>query len=65
MPALLLTALPADVYVASTRAYRGLADVSYPLHDLDIVVTACGRIGMHRKKIDISISRALPPRIRT
>jgi transposase InsO family protein len=45
---------PADVYVASTRAYRGLPDLSYPLHDRDIVVTACGRICMHRKKIHIS-----------
>jgi transposase InsO family protein len=49
---------PADVYVASTRAYRGLPDVSYPLHDRDIVVTACGRICMHRKKIHISTALA-------
>ena len=27
---------PADVYVASMRAYRGLPDVSYPFHDRDI-----------------------------
>jgi hypothetical protein len=40
--------------VASTRAYRGLPDLSYPLHDRDIVVTAFGRICMHRKKIHIS-----------
>ena len=26
----------------------------YPLHDRDILVTACGRICMHRKKINIS-----------
>jgi transposase InsO family protein len=49
---------PADVYIASTRAYRGLPDVSYPLHDRDIVVTACGRICMHRKKIHISTALA-------
>jgi transposase InsO family protein len=49
---------PADVYVASKRAYRGLPDVSYPLHDRDIVVTACGRICMHRKKIHISTALA-------
>jgi transposase InsO family protein len=45
---------PADVYIASTHAYRGLPDVSYPFHDRDIVVTACGRICMHRKKIHVS-----------
>ena len=33
---------------------RGLPDVAYPLHDRDILVTACGRICMHRKKINIS-----------
>ena len=33
----------------------GLPDVTYPLHDRDIVVTACGRICLHRKKINISI----------
>jgi transposase InsO family protein len=45
---------PADVYVPSTRPYDGLPDVSYPFHDRDILVTACGRICMHRKKINIS-----------
>jgi transposase InsO family protein len=49
---------PAEVYLASTRAYRGLPDVSYPLHDRDVVVTACGRICMHRKKIHISTALA-------
>jgi hypothetical protein len=49
---------PADVYVASKHAYRGLPDVSYPLHDRDIVLTACGRICMHRKKIPISTALA-------
>ncbi len=32
----------------------GLPEISYPLHDKDILVTACGRICMHRKKINIS-----------
>ena len=27
---------------------------TYPLHDRDVLVTACGRICMHRKKINIS-----------
>lgn len=45
---------PADVYTPSTRPYRGLPELSYPFHDRDILVTACGRICLHRKKINLS-----------
>ncbi|MDA0241173.1 MAG: integrase core domain-containing protein, partial [Proteobacteria bacterium] len=45
---------PEEVYVPSQRAYTGLPEVEYPFHDKDILVTACGRICMHRKKINIS-----------
>lgn len=45
---------PAERYAPSSRAYVGLPDLSYPLHDRDIIVTNCGRICMHRKKINIS-----------
>ena len=45
---------PAEVYEPSKRPYAGLPEVSYPLHDRDVLVTACGRICMHRKKINIS-----------
>jgi hypothetical protein len=45
---------PAEMYSASTRPYRGLPELSYPLHDRDVLVTACGRICMHRKRINIS-----------
>src|SRR5271166_4820272 len=45
---------PADLYVASTRTYDGLPDLAYPFHDRDILVTACGRICMHRKRINVS-----------
>ena len=44
---------PADFYTASPRPYRGLPDLSYPLHDRDVLVTACGRICMHRKRINL------------
>jgi hypothetical protein len=44
----------AERYAPSSRAYVGLPDLSYPLHDRDIIVTNCGRICMHRKKINIS-----------
>ena len=45
---------PAQVYLPSTRPYGGLPELAYPLHDRDVLVTACGRICMHRKKINIS-----------
>jgi transposase InsO family protein len=46
--------MPAEIYCASPRPYRGLPELSYPLHDRDALVTACGRICMHCKKINIS-----------
>jgi len=45
---------PAQLYSGSTRAYKGLPELTYPLHDRDILVTACGRICMHRKRVNIS-----------
>jgi len=35
-------------------AMTGQPEVAYPFHDRDIPVTSCGRICMHRKKINIS-----------
>jgi hypothetical protein len=49
---------PAQLYTASSRTYAGLPEVSYPFHDRDILVTACGRICMHKKKINISTALA-------
>ena len=45
---------PAEIYSPSPRTYQGLPDVDYPFHDRDVLVTACGRICMHRKRINIS-----------
>jgi hypothetical protein len=45
---------PADRYRPSTRPYQGLPELSYPLHDKQHMVTACGRVCMLRKKINIS-----------
>lgn len=44
----------AELYAASTRVYAGLPDLTYPFHDRDVVVTACGRLCLHRKRINIS-----------
>ena len=46
--------MPAELYTASTRPYQGLPEISYPLHDREVLVTACGRICMHRKRINLS-----------
>jgi transposase InsO family protein len=45
---------PADAYTSSARPYTGLPELDYPLHDRQYIVTACGRICMHRKKINIT-----------
>src|SRR6202035_4779886 len=45
---------PAELYTVPTRRYDGLPELSYPFHDRDIIVTACGRLCLHRKRINIS-----------
>ena len=45
---------PAEVYTPSSRSYPGLPELDCLFHDRDILVTACGRICMHRKKINSS-----------
>jgi transposase InsO family protein len=45
---------PADCYTPSARSYDGLPELSYPLHDREVLVTACGRICLHRKRINVS-----------
>ena len=45
---------PAEIYTPSARRYRGLPDLAYSFHDKTIQVTCCGRICLHRKKINFS-----------
>jgi hypothetical protein len=45
---------PAELYAASPRRYDGLPELTYPFHDRDILVTACGQLCLHRKRINIS-----------
>src|SRR6266568_4293086 len=45
---------PAEVYTPSPCHYRGLPELDYPFHDSTIHVTNCGRICLHRKKINLS-----------
>ena len=45
---------PAELYVASARRYDGLPELTYPFHDREVLVTACGRLCLNRKRINIS-----------
>ena len=45
---------PAEVYSDSPRSYLGLPELTYPLHDREVLVTACGRICIYRKRINVS-----------
>jgi putative transposase len=46
--------VPADLYAPSSRAYHGLTDLTYPLHDKTITVTNCGRICFNGRKVNLS-----------
>jgi putative transposase len=45
---------PAQHYARSTRPYQGLPSVDYPFHDKTVTVTACGRICLKTKKVNLS-----------
>jgi hypothetical protein len=45
---------PAELYTASARSYAGRPELTYPFHDRDVVITACGRLCLHRKRINVS-----------
>ena len=49
---------PAEVYTPSPRQYDGIPEPDYPFHDQTVVVTNCGRLCLHRKKINLSMSLA-------
>jgi putative transposase len=46
--------VPADCYARSARVYRGLEELTYPFHDQTIMVTGCGRICFHGRKVNLS-----------
>lgn len=45
---------PAQLYTPSPQPYRGLPELTYQFHDRDVLITACGRLCLYRKKINIS-----------
>ncbi len=45
---------PAELYVSSSRPYKGLSNLEYPFHDRSITVTHCGRLCIGRRKINLS-----------
>lgn len=46
--------IPSELYQGSSRPYRGLEPLEYPLHDKTITVTNCGRICMGKTKVNLS-----------
>ena len=46
--------MPVEVYTPSIRPYTGLSELIYPFHDKSVLVTTCGRICLHNKKINVS-----------
>ena len=45
---------PAEVHRPSPRPYLGLTELQYPLHDLTVTVTQCGRVCFNGRKINLS-----------
>lgn len=45
---------PGNLYTKSTKEYKGIEELEYPLHDKEIIVTNCGRICVKGKKINFS-----------
>jgi hypothetical protein len=45
-------------HLTSRKPFSGLPDLTYPFHDRDVLVTACGRICIYRKKINLSTALA-------
>jgi putative transposase len=45
---------PVERYQPSSRPYRGLPELDYPLHDKAATVTTCGRICFNNQKINLS-----------
>lgn len=45
---------PSAFYAPSKRAYEGLPELDYPLHDRSVIVTTCGRICIKTRKINLS-----------
>ena len=46
--------MPAELYTPSQTKYQGLSELAYPFHDRTVLVTSCGRICLHRKKVNLS-----------
>ena len=54
---------PAELYVRSSRPYKGLSDLEYPIHERTVTVSNCARVCIGRRKISAtsywSLSNAL------
>lgn len=49
---------PSEIYQTSEREYKGILNREYPMHDMIVRVTQCGRICTKNQKINLSRSFA-------
>jgi putative transposase len=45
---------PAQVFTKNVREYQGLPELKYPMHDLTVRITNCGRVCIGKRKINLS-----------
>jgi putative transposase len=45
---------PAQVFTKNVREYQGLPELKYPMHDLTVRITNCGRVCVGKRKINLS-----------
>jgi hypothetical protein len=53
---------PAEVYLPSSRLYRGIPEPHYPFHDRTVMVTSCGNLEISAQGFDLSLSEINCPR---
>jgi hypothetical protein len=46
--------MPRRTLSCFTAPFGGLPELIYPFHDREVLITACGRLCLHRKRINIS-----------
>jgi transposase InsO family protein len=51
---------PAAVYAPSPHRYDGLPELTCPFHDRGLLVTACGRLCLHRTRINLDCVEVRP-----
>jgi len=45
---------PGEIYTENKKVYNGLPELDYPMHDMSVKITNCGRICIGKRKINLS-----------